>query len=108
MARIVIALPFFALLLLEVLRAISAAMSESRAGRTRSLWCATVGAALLAGLVLAVFASASTQGYFSVGSATRVGCLEAGLLLPLAPAWHSHVRHRPSQVKRPFLEVPLD
>ena len=100
LAGILVASPFFALLLLEVLCAISAAVSESGVGQRRSLWCATLGAALVAGLVLAVFVSGATQGYMSVGRATGVGCLVAALVLPLAPAWRSHVRHRSSQVER--------
>lgn len=101
MAGIFSAYPFFALLLLEVLCAISAEVSETRVGRTRSLWCATAGAVLVAGLVLAVAVPDAAQGYLSVERAAWVGCLVAALLLSLAPAWLSHVRHGPSRVERP-------
>jgi hypothetical protein len=96
MAGIIFALPFFALFLVDVLCAMSAAVSESRVGRTWSLWCATVGAALVAGVVLAVVVSNAMQGYWSVMGATWGACLVAALLLPLAPVWLSHVRARPS------------
>ena len=96
MTGIIFALPFFALFLVDILCAISAAVSDSRIGRTRSLWCATLGAALVTGLVLTVAVSATLQGYWSVKGTTQVVCLVAALLLPLAPAWLSHVRARPS------------
>ena len=106
MTGIVFALPFFALFLVDILCAIAAAVSDSRVGRTRSLWCATVGAALVAGLVLTVVVSEAMQGYWSVKRATQVACLVAALHLPLAPACLS--RQGPSelgQIKGPSVEA---
>jgi len=108
MTGIAFAFPFFTLLLVEVLCALGAAVSESRAGWSRSLWCATVGAALVAGLVLAVVVSEAAQGYSSVARVTRVGCLVAALFLPLGPVWLSHVRHGPSQGRRLSVDARPD
>jgi hypothetical protein len=99
MTGILIAFPFFTLLLVEALCALCATASETRAGQTRSLWCATVAAALVAGLVLAALVVSWRQGYWSMGRTTRFGCLVVALLLPLAPTWLSYVRDRPSHVQ---------
>jgi hypothetical protein len=92
MAGVMIALPFFALFLFEVLCAIYAMVSESRTAPTRSLWSASVAAALVAGLVVTVSVIETTEGYLSPGSAVRVACIVAALLLPLVPGWGAQSR----------------
>jgi hypothetical protein len=92
MAGVMVALPFFALFLFEVLCAIYAMVSESRTGPTRSLWSASVAAALVAGLVVTVSVIEGTKGYVSAGATARAACLLAALLLPLVPGWVAQSR----------------
>jgi hypothetical protein len=72
---------------------VRAMVSESRTTPTRSLWSASVAAALVAGLVVVtVSVIEMTERYLSAGSAVRVTCIVAALLLPLVPCWVAQSR----------------
>ena len=96
MAGIVVALPFLALFLVDVLCAMYAAVSESRVGRTWSLWCATVGAALVAGLGAGGRRVERDAGVL-VGDGRRVGRLPRGCASPAAHAGVALARQGPSE-----------
>lgn len=89
MAGIVLATPFVLLLLVQVLCALTALISESRQGRRRALVAATVAATSMAALAIwVVDLPAATDG--SVERMVHTGLVVVALLVPFVPAWAVH------------------
>ena len=103
MAGIVLATPFVLLLLVLVLCALTALISESRRGRRRALVAATLAATSMAVLVLwAVGVPAATAG--SVGRMVSTALVVMALLAPIVPSWVVH-RPQPPSSGRPRRHV---
>jgi hypothetical protein len=79
-----LAAPFVALCLFEVVCAVWTMTTETPRGRTVWLGLMTSGAVGLAGLVVAAYVAG---GHLSVGRTVRIGAVVVALLLPLVPAW---------------------
>jgi hypothetical protein len=81
---LLLAAPFVALCLFEVVCAVWTMTIETPQARTSWLGAMTAGAVAVAGLVVAAYVAG---GYLSVERTLRIGAVVAALLVPLVPAW---------------------